>query len=83
MSQACVAAAGRVGTGSGGRPLRIGPFAGAVDGRWGRSCGDLSDGTTRVSFSSDLPADELARLASSLRPFDADGEPAPRRQVDT
>jgi hypothetical protein len=76
MSEACVAAAGRVGTGAGGRPLRIGPFAGTVDEQWGRSFGDLSDGTTRVAFSSDLPADELATLLASLRPFDPAGGPA-------
>jgi hypothetical protein len=75
-SEACVAAAGRVVTGTGGRPLRIGPFAGTVDEEWGRSFGDLSDGTTRVAFSSDLPADELARLVASLRPLDPAGGPA-------
>jgi hypothetical protein len=76
MSEACVAAAGRVGTGTGGRPLRLGPFAGTVDEQWGRSFGDLSDGTTRVAFSSDLPAGELATLLASLRPFDPAGGPA-------
>jgi hypothetical protein len=76
MSEACVAAAGRVGTGTRGRSLRIGPYAGTVDEQWDRSFGDVSDGTTRVSFSSDLPADELAALVTSLRPFDPDAGPS-------
>jgi hypothetical protein len=75
-SESCVAAAGRVGTAAGGRSLRIGPLAGTIDERWGRSFGDLSDGTTRVAFSSDLPIDELTSLLGSLRPFDPAGRPA-------
>ena len=76
MSEACVSAEGRVGTGAGGRALRIGPLAGTIDEQWGRSFGDLSDGTTRVVFSSDLPIDELAPLLASLRPFDPPGRAA-------
>jgi len=80
-SQACAAVAshvgtGRVGTDTGGRSLRIGPFEGMVDEQWARSFGYVTDGTTRVSFSSDLPVDELATLLASLRPFDSEGEPA-------
>ena len=71
-----MAAAGHVGTGTDGLSLRIGPFEGMVDEQWGRSAGDMSDGTTRVAFSSDLPVDELATLLESLRPFDPGGEPA-------
>jgi hypothetical protein len=76
MSEACVMADGRVGTGPGGRTLRIGPLTGTIDEEWGRSFGDLSDGTTRLAFSSDLPIDELARLLASLRSFDPAGRPA-------
>jgi hypothetical protein len=76
MSDSCVAAAGPVGTATSGRTLRIGPLAGTIDEQWGRSFGDLSDGTTRVAFSSDLPIDELASLLASLRPFDPAGRPA-------
>ena len=67
-SQACMAATDRVGTG--GRSLRIGPFEGTVFESFGTTAGDVSDGTTRVSFSSDLPSDEVAPLLASLRPFD-------------
>jgi hypothetical protein len=82
-SQACVAVAGRVGTGSQGRPLRIGRFEGVVEERWGSTVGQLTDGTTRVSFTSDLPARELAALLASLRRFDSDRKPASRHQQDT
>jgi hypothetical protein len=75
-SQACGAVAGRVGTGSGGRPLLVGPFEGTVDEQWDRSFGDVSDGTTRVSFNSDLSSDELVALLTSLRRFDPRGEPS-------
>jgi hypothetical protein len=71
-SQACVADPGRVGTGSQGRPLRIGAFEGVVEESWDRTVGDLSDGTTHVGFSSDLPAAEVATLLASLRPFVAE-----------
>ena len=75
MSEACVTAEGR-GTGAGGRALRIGPLAGTIGEQGHRSFGDLSDGTTRVAFSSDLPIDELAALLASLRPFDPTRLPA-------
>jgi hypothetical protein len=68
VSQTC--AETRRGIGAGGRSLRIGPFEGTVDEQWGGSVGDVSDGTTRISASSDLPAEELATLLASLRPFD-------------
>jgi hypothetical protein len=71
-SQACMAVVGQVGTGSQGRPLRIGAFEGVVDESWDRTVGVLSDGTTHVGFSSDLPADEVATLLASLRPFVAE-----------
>jgi hypothetical protein len=75
-SQACTAVAGHVGTDNGGRSLRIGPFEGAVFESFGTTAGDMSDGTTRVSFTSDLPVDELVTLLESLRPFDPGGEAA-------
>jgi hypothetical protein len=68
-SQACMAVVGHVGTGSQGRPLRIGAFEGVVEESWDRTVGVLSDGTTQVGFSSDLPADEVVTLLASLRPF--------------
>ena len=71
-NQACMAGAGHVGTGSQGRPLRIGTFEGVVEESWDRTVGVLSDGTTQVGFSSDLPADEVATLLASLRPFVAE-----------
>jgi hypothetical protein len=71
-SQACMAVVGHVGTGSQGRPLRIGAFEGVVEESWDRTVGVLSDGTTHVGFSSDLPADEVATLLGSLRPFVAE-----------
>ncbi len=71
-SQACVTVADHVGTGTGGRPLRIGAFEGVVEESWDRSVGDLSDGTTHVGFSSDLPANEVAALLVSLQPFVAE-----------
>jgi hypothetical protein len=71
-SQACMAVVGHAGTGSQGRPLRIGAFEGVVEESWDRTVGVLSDGTTQVGFSSDLPADEVATLLASLRPFVAE-----------
>ena len=71
-SQACVAVAGHVGTGSQGPPLRIGAFEGVVEESWDRTVGVLSDGTAHIGFSSDLPADEVVTLLASLRPFDAE-----------
>jgi hypothetical protein len=68
-SQACMAVVGDVGTGSHGRPLRIGAFEGVVEESWDRTVGVLSDGTTHVGFTADLPADEVATLLASLRPF--------------
>ncbi|MGH9229144.1 MAG: hypothetical protein ACRD07_10560 [Acidimicrobiales bacterium] len=75
-SQACMAVPGRADPDAGDRTLRIGPFEGTVDERWDRTLGDVSDGTTHLSFSSDLPADALATLLASLRPFDPVGGPA-------
>jgi hypothetical protein len=71
-SQACMEVVGHVGTGSHGRPLRIGAFEGVVEESWDRTVGVLSHGTTHVGFSSDLPADEVAVLLASLRPFVAE-----------
>jgi hypothetical protein len=71
-SQACVAVAGHIGTGSQGPPLRIGAFEGVVEESWDRTVGVLSDGTAHIGFSSDLPADEVVTLLASLRPFDAE-----------
>jgi hypothetical protein len=76
VSQDCLDSHGGIGTGTHGRPLRIGPFEGTVDEQGGRSIGDVSDGVTRVSFTSDLPVDELTRLLASLRPFDPAGPAA-------
>jgi hypothetical protein len=76
VSQACLDSHGGIGTGTHGRPLRIGPFEGTVDEQGGRSIGDVSDGVSRVSFTSDLPVDELTRLLASLRPFDPAGPAA-------
>jgi hypothetical protein len=72
-SQACMAIVGQVGTGSPGRPLRIGAFEGVVEESWNQTVGVLSDGASHVGFSSDLPADEVATLLASLRPFVAEG----------
>jgi hypothetical protein len=72
-SQACMALADHVGTGTGGRPLRIDAFEGVVAESWDRTVGDLSDGTTHIGFSSDLPADEVATLLASLQPFVDEG----------
>jgi hypothetical protein len=74
-TQACMAD-GRTGDDTRGRSLRIGSFRGKVDEQWDRSVGSVSDGTTRVTFSSDLPVDELAALLASLRPFDPASGPA-------
>jgi hypothetical protein len=72
-SQACIGLVNHVGTGTAGRPLRIDAFEGVVEESWDRTVGDLSDGTTHVGFSSDLPADEVATLLASLQPFVDEG----------
>lgn len=65
-TSACAAGPDRIGA----APFRAGRFGGWIE-EWSEgSNGAVSDGTTHVSFSSDLPAGELARLLVSLRPFD-------------
>ncbi|MGH9193000.1 MAG: hypothetical protein ACRDZ0_11085, partial [Acidimicrobiales bacterium] len=62
-------------------PFRVGPFSGWIDDWSLGAVGAVSDGTTYVSFTSGLPADELATVLASLRPFDPAGGPwASRRR---
>jgi hypothetical protein len=50
-------------------PFRVGRFDGWIDEWSGGAIGAVSNGATHVNFSSDLPADEVATLLASLRPF--------------
>jgi len=59
------------------QPLTAGPFQGLVVEAGSRTTGDVDDGTTRVSFVTDLSPEELATVLASLRPFDPDAELAP------
>jgi hypothetical protein len=59
-----------------GAPFSVGSFSGWIDDWPLGAVGAVSDGTTYISFTSGLPADELAALLASLRPFDPAGGPA-------
>jgi hypothetical protein len=59
------------------QPLMAGPFQGSVVEAASRTSGDLDDGTTRVSFVTDLSLEDAATVLASLRPFDPDAELAP------
>ena len=59
------------------QPLTAGPFQGLVNEVGSGTRGDLDDGTTRVSFITDLSLEDAAIVLASLRPFDPDAEPAP------
>ena len=59
------------------QPLTAGPFQGLVIEAGSGTRGDLDDGTTRVSFITDLSLEDAAIVLASLRPFDPDAEPAP------
>lgn len=62
-SEACQAAAGRMGTGAvDGEPIRAGTYSGTA---WGTG-GEVSDGTTRVRFQTDMPIEDVADLLASL-----------------
>jgi hypothetical protein len=57
------------------QPLVAGSFQGSVyEGRSGTS-GDIDDGTTRVSFLTDLSPEDAATVLASLRPLNPDAEP--------
>ena len=59
------------------QPMSAGSFEGVVVTTGERSSGALDDGTTRVSFRTDLSPEVAAMVLASLRPFDPDAEPAP------
>jgi hypothetical protein len=59
------------------QPLAVGSFQGLVVEAGSDTSGDLADGTTRVSFLTDLSTEDAATVLGSLRPFDPDTEPAP------
>jgi hypothetical protein len=59
------------------QPLMAGPFQGLVVEAGERTSGDLDDGTTRVSFVTDLSLADAATVLASLRPFDPDAELSP------
>jgi hypothetical protein len=59
------------------QPLTVGSFQGLVVEAGSATSGDLADGTTRVSFLTDLSTEDAATVLGSLRPFDPDTEPAP------
>jgi hypothetical protein len=58
------------------QPLVAGSFQGMVFEAGSGTRGDLNDGTTRVSFHTDLSREDAATVLASLRPFDPDAEPA-------
>jgi hypothetical protein len=77
-SEACAGETSRGGEGScvagcppPAEPLRAGAFSGTIDEHeyGGQILGRVSDGMTAVDFSTDLPADEVARLLESLGPL--------------
>ena len=59
------------------QPLTVGSFQGLVVDAGSDTSGDLVDGTTRVSFVTDLTTEDAATVLGSLRPLDPDTEPAP------
>jgi hypothetical protein len=59
------------------QPLTVGSFQGLVVEAGSGTSGDLANGTTRVSFLTDLSTEDAATVLGSLRPFDPDTEPAP------
>ncbi|HZA00352.1 MAG TPA: hypothetical protein VE575_16445, partial [Acidimicrobiales bacterium] len=58
-------------------PLAVGPFTGTIGEQGASTTGWLSDGVTAVTFDTDLPAEDVTALLSSLRPFDTRSEPDP------
>ena len=59
------------------QPLTVGSFQGLVVEAGSDVSGDLTNGTTRVFFLTDLSVEDAATVLGSLRPFDPDTEPAP------
>lgn len=58
------------------QPLVAGSFQGMIFEAGSGTQGDLNDGTTRVTFQTDLSPEDAATVLASLRPFDPDAEPA-------
>ncbi|HEX6420239.1 MAG TPA: hypothetical protein VFZ77_17195 [Acidimicrobiales bacterium] len=73
-SETCATRGDRVGTGpvADGEPVRAGRFSGTA----GDGTGEMSDGTTRVEFQTDLPITEVTGMLDALRPFDPVTPPA-------
>ena len=65
------------------QPLTAGSFQGLVVEAGSGTRGDIDDGTTRVSFLTDLSAEDVATVLASLRPFDPDAELAAIQGVPT
>jgi hypothetical protein len=59
------------------QPLTAGSFEGLVVEAPAGTSGDIDDGTTRVSFRTDLSPEDAAAVLASLQPFDPDADPAP------
>ncbi|HKA82294.1 MAG TPA: hypothetical protein VKD21_00410 [Acidimicrobiales bacterium] len=61
-----------------GEPQRlvVGSFEGSFVESPTETAGALFDGTTAIMFETDLPADDVASLLASLRPFDPEADPA-------
>lgn len=57
------------------RPLTVGSLQGSVVESSSGTTGALFDETTGIQFETDLPADDVATLLASLRPFDPEAEP--------
>lgn len=57
------------------RPLTVGSLQGRVVESSSGTTGVLFDETTGIQFETDLPADDVATLLASLRPFDPEAEP--------
>jgi hypothetical protein len=70
----------QMGTAAWGKPFTVGAFSGAVEEVGSDTYGTMSNGSTVVSFSTDLSADDAARLLASLVPFDAAADP-PRARL--
>lgn len=60
----------QVGTSDWGEPIRAGAFSGTVNEEPSFTQGSVSDGATTVDFATGLPAEDAARVLSSLVPFD-------------
>ena len=56
--------------------LVVGSFEGSFVESATGTVGTLFGGTTAIRFQTDLPADDVAALLASLRPFDPDADPA-------